>query len=117
MGFVRRSAVAACASLLGSLAISNEPARAEARRGCEVAVYWDGGYSGEVWRTTEDQPSAGAHWTKQITSIIVISGIWDFYWDPNYRGEVITLPPGGYPYIGDRWNDKISSFRCVRPNE
>jgi hypothetical protein len=87
------------------------------RRGCDVAVYLDGSYSGEVWRTTEDQPSVGAHWIKQITSIIVISGTWDFYWDPSYRGEVITLPPGAYPYIGNHWDDKISSFRCVRAGE
>ena len=94
-----------------------EAAGPTTRRGCDVAVYWDPNYSGEVWRTPEDQLSAGPHWTKQISSIVVISGIWDFYWDANYRGEVITLPPGAYPYIGDHWNDKISSFRCVSATE
>ena len=86
-------------------------------RGCDLAVYLDGDYSGEVWRTTEDQPSLGAHWSKQISSVIVVSGIWDFYWDPSYRGEVITLPPGAYHSIGDHWNDQISSFRCVKAGE
>jgi hypothetical protein len=107
-----------CASLLLYFATLDHLAHSESsRRGCEVTVYWDPSYSGEVWRTTEDQASAGSHWTKQISSIIVISGIWDFYWDANYRGEVITLPPGGYPYIGDHWNDKINSFRCVRATQ
>ena len=87
------------------------------RRGCDVAVYRDPNYSGEAWRTSEDQLSAGPHWSKQISSIVVISGVWDFYWDANYHGEVITLPPGPYPYVGDHWNDKISSFRCVRAIE
>jgi hypothetical protein len=87
------------------------------RRGCEVAVYWDGNFSGEVWRTGDDQASAGPHWTKQISSVVVISGIWDFYTEPGFRGEVITLPPGGYAAIGAHWNHKIVSFRCVRPSE
>ncbi len=106
--------IAAGGALACSVLLSNNAALSEARRGCEVAVYWDGGYGGEVWRTTDDQGTVGPHWSKQISSIIVISGIWDFYWEPNYRGEVITLPPGAYPSIGDRWNDKINSFRCVR---
>jgi hypothetical protein len=118
MNFVHAGSLAACALFACFVPITIESARGEqGRRGCDVAVYWDGAYSGEVWRTSEDQPAAGAHWTKQISSIVVISGIWDFYLDPNYRGEVLTLPPGGYPYIGDHWNDKISSFRCTRPSE
>jgi hypothetical protein len=118
MSFFRKSVAIVCVSLSWCLAVPSDSARGQAgRRGCDVAVYWDGNYSGEVWRTAEDQPSTGPHWTKQITSVIVISGIWDFYWDANYRGEVITLPPGAYPYVGDHWNDKISSFRCVRPTE
>lgn len=115
MTFRLRSFVAVCALLAGIAATKDTIDAEAARRGCDVAVYWDGGYGGEVWRTTEDQPTTGPHWSKQISSIIVIAGIWDFYWDPNYRGEVITLPPGAYPYVGDHWNDKINSFRCVRP--
>ncbi len=115
---LHNSVAMGCAALLWCFAMSSDPARGQAgRRGCDVAVYWDGSYSGEVWRTTEDQASAGPHWTKHITSIIVISGIWDFYGDANYRGEVITLPPGAYPYIGDHWKERINSFRCVRATE
>jgi len=115
---LRKSVVMACASLSWCLAMPNDPAHGQAaRRGCDVAVYWDTGYSGEVWRTTEDQAATGPHWTKHITSIIVISGIWDFYADANYSGEVITLPPGAYPFIGDHWKERISSFRCVRATQ
>jgi hypothetical protein len=103
-------------AILLLLVAATGDAAAQARRtGCEVAVYWDGGFSGEVWRTSDDQPTAGPRWKSQISSIIVISGIWDFYWQDKYVGEVITFPPGAYPSIGDHWNDKINSFRCVRP--
>jgi hypothetical protein len=93
-------------------AAPNQPAR----RGCDVALYVGPGYAGEAWRTGDDQTAISPHWSKQIVSIIVISGIWDFHADANYRGEVITLPPGAYPYVGDRWNKRIMSFRCVRPD-
>jgi hypothetical protein len=111
-----KSLAAACTLLLFIVSPSSDLAAAP-RRGCEVAVYWDNLYGGEVWRTIDDQPSPPGRWTKQISSIIVVSGIWDFYWDGNFKGEVITFPPGAYPYVGDHWNDKISSFRCVRPTE
>ncbi len=104
---------------LGMLTVegNRQAAGATTRRGCDVAVYWDPSYSGEMWRTSEDQSSAGPHWTKQISSLVVISGVWDFYGDGDYHGEVITLPPGAYPYVGDHWNKKIGSFRCVRAIE
>ena len=115
---MRKSAAVFSAWLCWCFAMPNDHAYGQAgRRGCDVAVYWENSYSGEVWRTTDDQAAAGPHWTKHITSIIVVSGIWDFYADANYRGEVITLPPGAYPFIGDHWKDKISSFRCVRATQ
>jgi hypothetical protein len=101
--------------LIGLVAAGRSASAQGKRSGCEVIVYWDNGYGGEQWRTTDDQQTTGPHWAKQISSIIIISGIWDFYWDANYHGEVLTLPPGTYSYVGDHWNDKINSFRCVRP--
>ena len=115
---VRRFVAAGCMTLSWYFSLPNDPAHGQGSgRGCDVAVYWDSSYSGEVWRTSEDQAAAGPHWTKHITSIIVVSGIWDFYADANYGGEVITLPPGAYPFIGDHWKDRVSSFRCVRATQ
>jgi hypothetical protein len=37
----------------------------------------------------------------------------EFYWDIQYGGESMRLHPGHYNYVGDHWNDQISSFRCV----
>jgi hypothetical protein len=70
-----------------------------------------GGFDGEAWRTNDDQKDVGPHWNDRISSIVVVSGIWEFYWDQQYKGEVMTLPPGGYPFVGGHWNDQISSFR------
>ncbi|MBV8888061.1 MAG: peptidase inhibitor family I36 protein [Alphaproteobacteria bacterium] len=83
--------------------------------GCDVVVYWDINYGGESWRTQHDAQFVGQHWNDQISSIRVLSGVWDFYWDINYGGEVMRLGPGNYAYVGDHWNDQISSFRCEQP--
>jgi len=115
---MRKSAAVFSVWLFWCFAMSIDHAYGQAsRRDCDVAVYWESSYSGEVWRTTDDQAAAGPHWAKHITSIIVISGIWDFYADTNYRGEAITLPPGAYPFIGVHWKDRVSSFRCVRATQ
>ena len=37
-----------------------------------------------------------------------------YYWDADFRGESATVADGGdVPWIGDRWNDRISSVRCA----
>jgi hypothetical protein len=104
------------ATVLGVLGVYRDSANAQNKRtGCEVVVYWDGGFHGEAWRTIDDQRDVGSHWNDKISSIVVVSGIWEFYWDQQYKGEVLVLPPGGYPSVGGHWNDQISSFRCIRP--
>ena len=82
---------------------------------CLIMVYWDINYGGESWRVDPDTPWVGVHWNDQISSVKVISGVWDFYFDANYEGESFRTGPGWYPYVGDHWNDQISSFRCERP--
>jgi hypothetical protein len=113
---IARRPVTLSMAFLAIHAISGAGAMAQGKRtGCEVVVYWDGGFDGEAWRTNDDQKDVGPHWNDRISSIVVVSGIWEFYRDQQYKGEVMTLPPGGYPSVGGHWNDQISSFRCVRP--
>ncbi|HXM00453.1 MAG TPA: beta/gamma crystallin-related protein [Rhizomicrobium sp.] len=83
--------------------------------GCRAVVYWDIDYGGERFVTDHDVSYVGDHWNDKISSIKVISGEWEFFWDANYGGEALRLGPGRYRYVGDHWNDQISSFRCVRP--
>ncbi len=53
----------------------------------------------------------------QISSIIVVSGIWQFFRDINFQNPIgPELRPDYYPWVGaiNIPNDHISSFRCVR---
>jgi CubicO group peptidase (beta-lactamase class C family) len=81
--------------------------------GCEASVYWDGEFKGDMWRSTHDQTNLNGGWNDQISSIQIASGKWEFYADEKYGGKVLKLAPGRYPFLGDDWNDTISSFRCV----
>ena len=71
-------------------------------------------------------------WNDKISSIIVVSGVWEFFQnidfgsDPGSPGSgPMTLPPGTYPSVEDvgrnlqftvgaraGWNDSISSLRA-----
>jgi hypothetical protein len=103
-----------CGAALSLTAAPSDRARAQSR-GCEVIVYWDADFKGESWRTDRDHSYVGNHWNDQISSIEIIEGVWEFYWDADYGGEVMDLRPGSYPFVGNHWNDQISAFRCVRP--
>ena len=47
-----------------------------------------------------------------LSSIKVPAGpYWCAYTDPNYRGEMTSFSPGTHSYVGDYWNDRISSIR------
>jgi hypothetical protein len=102
-------------ALLGGamLFVLGTGAPVRAKGDCEVIVYWDADFGGESIRTGDDSQYVGNHWNDRISSIRVIAGVWQFYWDSNYLGAVMELGPGIYRYVGDRWNDQISSFRCL----
>ncbi len=114
---VRKFALLLLAVAASTLWSARTPADAQygRGRGCEVVVFWDADFQGEQWRTTRDSEFVGPHWNDQISSIQVLSGTWEFYWDAGYRGEVMRLGPGAYRYVGNHWNDQISSFRCIGP--
>ncbi|HTZ34713.1 MAG TPA: beta/gamma crystallin-related protein [Stellaceae bacterium] len=95
------------------LLVAAPAAPAKAQVGCDVIVYWDANFRGESWRTQRDQPYVGDHWNDQISSIRILSGYWEFFWDINYGGERLRLAPGDYAFVGNHWNDQISSFRCL----
>ena len=80
---------------------------------CQIVIFWEPDFSGELLRTTEDRWFVGDHWNDRISSIQVISGTWELYWDWHYEGEVMKLDAGSYPYVGNHWNHQISSFRCI----
>jgi CubicO group peptidase (beta-lactamase class C family) len=87
----------------------------DSHMGCEVTVYWDDDFKGDLWRTTGDRSRLEGGWNDQISSIHVTSGNWEFYEHDNFGGKALKLGPGRYPRLVDGWNDTISSFRCVEP--
>jgi beta/gamma crystallin len=84
------------------------------RTGCEVEVFSDKNLAGASFKTTDDQPLLNDKWDKQISSINVISGTWDFSTDAQFNGDAMRLEPGTYRDLGPNWDDQISSFMCTK---
>ena len=86
----------------------------------EVIVYWDANYGGESWTAFTSYSWVGSHWNDEISSIVVVSGYWQFYSDVNYGGtHSKVLGPGIYSWVEasnvNIKNDAISSFKLIRP--
>ena len=41
------------------------------------------------------------------------SGTWDFYTEPDFKGDVIRMAAGKYPTLAGTFNKKIGSFLCL----
>jgi beta/gamma crystallin len=95
-------------------AMAPAPLAAGQRKGCEVQVFSDKNLQGESFKTTDDQPLLNDKWDKQISSITVISGTWDFSTEPQFNGDAMRLEPGTYRDLGQNWDDQISSFMCAK---
>jgi hypothetical protein len=81
----------------------------------EVILYWDADFGGESWRTNLNYSYVGDHWNDQTSSIIVVSGTWQFWRDANFQGigdNPWILGPGYYNWVENVGipNDTISSF-------
>jgi hypothetical protein len=81
---------------------------------CELVGYSDPQFKGDTFKTGESYPAL-EQWSRQIASLQVVAGTWDFYSDDNYGGDVMRLDPGQYPDLGEQWNYQISSFLCTVP--
>lgn len=83
----------------------------------EVVVYIHADFRGAEYRTNLDvlyfpQDST---FNDSISSIIVVSGTWEFCTDSYYGGQKVVLGPGYYENEGRIGlpNDSISSFRVI----
>ena len=60
----------------------------------------------------------GDDWNDSISSVVVLSGTWQFFENGGYGGASTTVGPGWYPWVEDpqfnMQNDSISSIKCVR---
>jgi hypothetical protein len=115
-GSVVPTCVQACPKVRKAIAVSAPaaPVAAAPRTGCEVVVYGDKHLAGASFKTTEDQPLLNDQWNKQISSIQVIAGTWDFSTEAQYGGDAMRLAPGSYRDLGANWDDQIASFMCTQ---
>jgi hypothetical protein len=85
----------------------------------EVVVYTDRNFEGESWRTNLSYSHLGDHWSEIISSVVVVSGIWEFWSGPDFTEDSRKLGPGYYPSFRgecsptDFSKTGILSFRCV----
>lgn len=84
----------------------------------EIVVYQDANWGGAEWRTNLDYSYVGDGWNDTISSIIVVSGTWQFFEHANFGGATSNqLGPGYYSFVENREvniaNDSISSFLVV----
>ena len=75
-------------------------------------IFADPNLAGKSDETDEDQPALG-DWDNAISSVEVKSGSWDFFTEPDFKGEVMRLPPGKYPGLGPTFTKHIGSFMCL----
>jgi hypothetical protein len=57
-------------------------------------------------------------WGNSISSMVILSGTWDFFDDEDFKGtKMATLGPGRYPKLGDKGmkDNSISSIRLASP--
>jgi Beta/Gamma crystallin len=81
----------------------------------EVVLYKDANFGGDSWRTNLGYSYVGDSWNDTISSMIVVSGTWQFWRDGNYQGvgdQPWILGPGYYSWVENVGipNDTISSF-------
>ena len=84
----------------------------------EVVVYKDANFGGDNWRTNLGWGYVGDYWNDSISSMIVISGTWEFFEHANFQGASTILGPGYYSWVEanpgpNMVNDTISSFRIL----
>jgi Beta/Gamma crystallin len=79
------------------------PTPAPPREGCEVEVFQEPNLSGQSAKATEDQPVLN-EWDKQISSIHVIAGTWEFSNQQQHGGDALRVLPGNYQDLADGTN-------------
>lgn len=83
----------------------------------EIVVFQDINFGGAEWRTNLGYSYVGDDWNDKISSVIVISGTWQFFEHANSGGASTTVGPGFYSWVENSpfnmTNDTISSFHAV----
>jgi hypothetical protein len=99
----------------GQAVSAAQPVAAAMAQGCLVEIYSQVAFTGMSSDVAADQPRLSEYgWDKQISSLDVKSGTWDFYSEADYGGQMVRLPPGKYENL-EGWDKEISSLMCTQP--
>ena len=87
----------------------------------EVVVYKDSQFSGDEWRFNLAPgwgwSYVGDDWNDTISSVVVVSGTWQFFENAGFAPPSVIVGPGYYQFVGDasfnQTNDSISSILCI----
>jgi hypothetical protein len=81
----------------------------------EIVIYTDENFFGDQYRTNLDIVDCRPSFNDNISSVVVVSGVWEFFRDVNFQGSLGTLSQGYYPSVQavNIPNDTISSLRVV----
>jgi hypothetical protein len=87
----------------------------------EVVVYKDSQFSGGEWRFNLPPgwgwSYVGDDWNDTISSVVVVSGTWQFFDHAGFHGPETIVGPGYYQFVEDpsfnMVNDTISSLICL----
>jgi hypothetical protein len=111
----RAAPAVAVGAVPGQAVGAAQPVAAAMAQGCLVEIYSQVAFTGMSSDVAADQPRLSEYgWDKQISSLDVKSGTWDFYSEADYGGQMVRLPPGQYQNL-EGWDKQISSFMCTQP--
>jgi hypothetical protein len=87
-----------------------------ARRLPEIVIYEHIDFGGASERTNLNWYYVGDWWNDKISSIVIASGVWQFFQHWHYEGASWVLGPGYYRWVesANIPNDIISSFKCIQ---
>ena len=98
-----------------AVTLSREPTLAEAPPMPEIVVFDHSGFRGAYARTNLSFLYLGDFWNDRISSLIIVSGVWQFFRDDYYKGDMWELGPGYYEcfFMDKGPDDVVSSFKAV----
>jgi len=110
----RAAPAVATGAVPGQTVGAAQPVTSAMAQGCLVEIYSQVAFTGMSSDVAADQPRLSNYgWDKQISSLDLKSGTWDFYSEPDYGGQTVRLPPGRYENL-EGWDKQISSFMCTQ---
>jgi hypothetical protein len=92
-----------------------------------IIVFKDAGFPFDDQSLTVSSPPGwgwsyvGDDWNDSISSVIVLSGTWQFFENGGFTGASATVGPGWYHFVENQpfnmQNDSISSVLCLDWND